>query len=55
MAHEKAESILRDGAGTQWDPDLVSAFLSAVPDIVAIRHRYRPRIPVDRKAGSETP
>ncbi|RLT05228.1 MAG: HD domain-containing protein, partial [Planctomycetota bacterium] len=27
MSFEKAESILRDGAGTQWDPDLVSIFL----------------------------
>ena len=26
----EAESILRDGAGTQWDPELVETFLGAM-------------------------
>ena len=30
MAQEQAEAILRDGAGSQWDPDIVDTFLSAV-------------------------
>lgn len=30
MPHEEAEAILRDGAGSQWDPGLVETFLSSV-------------------------
>ena len=43
MPREKAEAILRDGAGTQWDPDIVKAFLGVLPDILEIRQAYRPR------------
>lgn len=30
MSREEAEAILRDGAGSQWDPQIVEAFLEAV-------------------------
>lgn len=30
MSHEEAEAILRDGAGSQWDPKIVEKFLSAL-------------------------
>lgn len=43
MPHEKAVAILRDGAGTQWDPEIVGAFLLIVEDILEIRHNYQPR------------
>src|SRR5690606_9681868 len=43
MPQEKAEAILRDGAGTQWDPYLIDAFFQAMPDIISIRRNYRPR------------
>jgi len=32
--------ILRDGAGTQFDPDLVDVFLSRPRDLIEIRKRY---------------
>lgn len=43
MPHEKAVAILREGAGTQWDPEIVGAFLLIVEDILEIRHNYQPR------------
>jgi HD-GYP domain-containing protein (c-di-GMP phosphodiesterase class II) len=30
MPHERAAEILRGGAGSQWDPRIVQAFLSAL-------------------------
>jgi HD-GYP domain-containing protein (c-di-GMP phosphodiesterase class II) len=48
MPQEKVESILRDGASSQWDARLVTAFLSAMPDIIAIRRQHRPRGSGDR-------
>ena len=43
MPHEKAVAILREGAGTQWDPEIVGAFLLIVEDILDIRSNYQPR------------
>jgi len=43
MPNERAESIIRKGAGTQWDPKFVEAFFAALPDINTIRMEYRPR------------
>jgi HD-GYP domain-containing protein (c-di-GMP phosphodiesterase class II) len=43
MPHKKAMGILRDGAGTQWDPEAIEAFLEIEVDIIAIRENYRPR------------
>jgi HD-GYP domain-containing protein (c-di-GMP phosphodiesterase class II) len=37
MPQERAESILRGGAGVQWDPAFVDAFFTAMPDILRIR------------------
>ncbi len=38
--HEDALKILRDGAGSQFDPDLVDVFLSRPKDLIEIRKRY---------------
>ena len=38
--HEETINILRDGAGTQFDPDLVEVFLSRPKDLVEIRKLY---------------
>jgi HD-GYP domain-containing protein (c-di-GMP phosphodiesterase class II) len=38
---EKAIEILGDGAGTQWDAQLVDTFLKILPDIADIRSNYR--------------
>jgi response regulator RpfG family c-di-GMP phosphodiesterase len=42
MPHEKAVDILRQGAGKQWDSQVVDAFLSVIEDIISIRYGYRP-------------
>jgi response regulator RpfG family c-di-GMP phosphodiesterase len=41
MPHNKAIEILRQGAGTQWDEQVIDAFLSIIEDIIAIRYGYR--------------
>jgi HD-GYP domain-containing protein (c-di-GMP phosphodiesterase class II) len=41
MPMEKAIEILGDGAGTQWDAQLVDTFLKILPDIADIRSNYR--------------
>jgi HD-GYP domain-containing protein (c-di-GMP phosphodiesterase class II) len=43
MPHEKAMGILRDGAGTQWDPEAVEAFMQIEQDIISMRETYTPR------------
>jgi HD-GYP domain-containing protein (c-di-GMP phosphodiesterase class II) len=40
---DKAASILRAGAGTQWDPMFISEFLAILPEINSIRENYTPR------------
>lgn len=40
---DKAASILRAGAGTQWDPMFISEFLTILPEINSIRENYTPR------------
>ena len=53
MPIEKALEILGDGAGTQWDAQLIDAFLRIMPDINEIRRTYRrPPLP-NRKALSQ--
>lgn len=47
MPLERAISILRDGAGSQWDAEMVDIFLRITPDIVRIRESYRrPPLPI---------
>ena len=46
MPVEKAIDILAEGAGTQWDCELIDAFFRILPDIEAIRNSYdRPPLP----------
>jgi len=50
MPVEKAVGIFREGAGTQWNAELVEAFLRVLPDILAIKNDYcRPPVPVREK------
>ncbi|QDV78898.1 HD-GYP domain-containing protein [Botrimarina mediterranea] len=46
MPSEKAEAILLEGAGKQWDPSCVEAFIGCIGDIRRIKSEYRLR---DRK------
>ena len=43
MPQDKAEQILRGGAGTQWDSTIVETFLRHGSKFVAIKESYRPR------------
>ena len=48
MSQKKAETILREGAGTQWDLEMVDAFFTIMSDIIAIRNDYQPKAKVER-------
>ncbi len=52
MPHEKAISILRQGSGTQWDPEAVDAFVQIESEIIAMREAYLPRERPNRKSMS---
>ena len=43
MPQSKAEAILREGAGKQWDSDVVEAFFSALPEIHEICDAHSPQ------------
>jgi HD-GYP domain-containing protein (c-di-GMP phosphodiesterase class II) len=47
MPQEKLDSVLRDGAGTQWDASVVDAFFRAHEDIREIWRRERSTMNVD--------
>ncbi|OGR34729.1 MAG: two-component system response regulator [Desulfovibrionales bacterium GWA2_65_9] len=38
---EKCQQIIREGAGTQFDPQVVEAFFSRTAEIIAIRERWK--------------
>ncbi|MCA9118976.1 MAG: HD-GYP domain-containing protein [Planctomycetaceae bacterium] len=44
MPVERAETILKEGSGRQWDADMIDAFLRAMPDILTIKKTYQPRV-----------
>ena len=44
MCDEKVDQIFRDGAGGQWDSEVVKAFFDAKDDIVAIVTRERTQV-----------
>ncbi|MCA9233096.1 MAG: HD-GYP domain-containing protein [Planctomycetales bacterium] len=46
MSVERAVEIFKQGAGTQWNTELVDLFLEILPEIVAIKEGYqRPPLP----------
>ena len=51
LTQAKAEAVLRQGAGTQWDPAVIDAMLRAMPDMIRIRENYQPRRPPARAAA----
>ena len=52
LPQEKVDAILREGVGTQWDPQVVEAFFRAMPEMVEIRQSYQPRPQPRRKPDS---
>ncbi|MDA1054751.1 MAG: HD-GYP domain-containing protein [Planctomycetota bacterium] len=51
MPLERAEAILKDGAGKQWDADMIEAFFRALPDILDIKRTYQLRVQPSRQAS----
>lgn len=49
MSVAKALSILRDGAGSQWDPSIIELFTQIQPDISRIRVSHKARNAVVRQ------
>lgn len=49
MPEERVERILREGAGTQWDPAVIDAFFRALDDIRRMWHAYQPPPPPKRQ------
>lgn len=49
-----AEAILKDGAGKQWDPEMIEAFFRAMPDILEIKKTYQPHVHPTRQATPRT-
>lgn len=49
LPQAKAEAILRQGAGVQWDPHIVATFLRIMPDTLLMRNSYEPRRPPARR------
>ncbi len=47
MSDDKLDSIIRGGAGKQWDPQVVQAFFAARADIRAIAHQTGDPLPMD--------
>ncbi len=52
MDREKAKGILRDGAGSQWDPLAVAAFFEALPEIEKICQDNQPHKVVEDSEDS---
>lgn len=58
MPLAKAEGILRDGAGTQWDPAIIEAYFSARDDVLRIATDWRnhlAQILAPREASAHDP
>ncbi len=43
LDQQRATDILREGAGTQWDPEVVGLFLEIIAEVYHIRDTYEPR------------
>ena len=48
MPIETACQILLDGAGTQWDADLVKVFRHILPEILRLKQSYHQEVPIVR-------
>lgn len=56
MSVEKAVEIFKQGAGSQWDAQLIELFLKILPDIVAIKESYsRPPLPERQRSKKSHP
>jgi len=52
MPQERAEAILKEGSGRQWEPEMIDAFLRAMPDILEIKRTYQPRVQPVRQVAA---
>jgi cyclic di-GMP phosphodiesterase len=46
FSHEKARTIILEGAGTQFDPDVVQAFVNRESDFILIREKLQDQSPL---------
>ena len=46
---EKAVGNLEQGSGTQWDPEIITAFLQVLPEISNVRESFEMRKPPSRR------
>ena len=53
MPAERAQQILREGAGTQWDAELIDAFFAALDRIERVRCNYHLRARPERTGKCE--
>jgi HD-GYP domain-containing protein (c-di-GMP phosphodiesterase class II) len=53
MPHEKVESILREGSGTQWDPQVIDALFRNLAEIKALWNTHQPHVPRLRQPKGE--
>jgi HD-GYP domain-containing protein (c-di-GMP phosphodiesterase class II) len=51
MPEERVEAILREGSGTQWDPEVIETLFAALPEIKALWKDYRQPISRQRDSG----
>jgi HD-GYP domain-containing protein (c-di-GMP phosphodiesterase class II) len=49
MLHKKAESILREGSGSQWNPKVIDTFFRNVSEIRTLWSTHRPQAPRRRR------
>jgi putative nucleotidyltransferase with HDIG domain len=47
IEQERVDQIFRDGAGKQWDPEVVAAYFSARPDVTEICAKERANLTLD--------
>ena len=51
MPEERVEMILREGSGTQWDPEVVGTFMGSLPEIKALWADYQQPAVRQRNGG----
>ena len=51
MSDQRLDAVLRDGAGSQWDPEVIDAFFRIREDIRSMTHR----IPEEPSLGNAVP
>jgi putative two-component system response regulator len=54
FAEEKVDTIIREGRGSHFDPELVDVYFDGKPQIIAIRDRYSDHTQAEAEAAATT-